>query len=186
MKDINLIEIIKFIKPKFYNTLTWTIVISGLLLIGTPFWQNVIASLLKKYDVTVSSCTDYGDYKWGLALVFCGLIYNIITNSFMQYAENIIQQDKREEQKLRVKKWRDEIASCNTSLGEFYKTESYLELKERLTPLEKNEISKNNSNIGPTCIIHVGAEVTTSTPSSIIIDCYRQSIHRIEKEWGLI
>jgi len=48
MKVIELFfEIAKFFKPKFHNKLTLLIVISGLMLIGKPFWENVVSSIFK-------------------------------------------------------------------------------------------------------------------------------------------
>jgi len=133
--------------------------------------------------VNVSVCIDCGDYKWGFFLRTCGLIYNFSTILLIQYAENIMQRSKNEERKLRVKKWRDEISSCD-SLGAFHNTSSYLQLTEQLTNQEKAEIARNNAE-GNIVTINVRATTIVSTSSEILI-CYQKAINRIEKESGLI
>lgn len=80
-----IIKLIKLIKPEFYNKITWTVVISGLALIGTPFWESIISAVLsKEYNLDLAPG---GNASWGYALVVLGLAYNFVTNSLTKYIE---------------------------------------------------------------------------------------------------
>jgi hypothetical protein len=169
-----ILQILKFIKPKFYNKLTWLIVISGILLIAKPLWEDVIISFLKKqYDINIAACVDCSDYKWGFFLILSGLIYNFLTTSLMQYIENTASKNKSKARILRIDKWRDDIESCKDSLTRFYKTNTYLELNNLLTESEKEEIKKNH--IGDVIEIHdYGQETMVFTQASKVIICYKK------------
>ncbi len=82
----NIIKIIKFLKPKFYNKLTWVVVIFGISLMASPFWQQILSKILEeKFQITIGS---QSDVIWGYALIFTGLVYNILTQYFLEFAEH--------------------------------------------------------------------------------------------------
>ncbi|RXJ77869.1 hypothetical protein CRV03_02545 [Arcobacter sp. F155] len=78
-----IIEIIKLFKPSFYNKITWTIVIAGLALLGTPLFEKILNAILEKeYSITI---TDDKDSLIGVLLVVIALIYSLITSYFEKY-----------------------------------------------------------------------------------------------------
>lgn len=79
----NIKELIKLFKPEFYNKITWSLVIAGLGLIGTPLIEKIINAFLQK---TFSlSITDTNDAIIGVVLIFFGLLYNLLA-LFIQYS----------------------------------------------------------------------------------------------------
>lgn len=79
------INLIKLLKPEFYNKLTWTIVIAGLALMATPFWEEILVAVIgKEYELDLASD---GNIQWGFALVSSGLAYHLISNSLLKLIE---------------------------------------------------------------------------------------------------
>ena len=80
-----IIKLIKLLKPEFYNKITWVVVISGLALMATPFWEEIILAILKKeYELDLAPG---GNTPWGFALVVVGLLYHLTSNSILQLIE---------------------------------------------------------------------------------------------------
>ncbi len=78
-----IIKLIKLLKPEFYNKITWTVVIAGLTLMATPFWEKIIFAVLQKeYNLDLAPG---GNTAWGFALVVVGLLYHLTSNSFLQF-----------------------------------------------------------------------------------------------------
>ncbi|MDD4732359.1 MAG: hypothetical protein PHX58_10535 [Desulfovibrio sp.] len=76
----------RLFKPKFYNRITWTIVLAGLAIMSAPFFERVAEAILKRYfDLTFN-----GDLApiYGLCLVGIGLLYNAICKSMEIKAEH--------------------------------------------------------------------------------------------------
>lgn len=93
-----IIKLIKLLKPEFYNKITQLVVISGLALIATPFWEEILlAALKKKYELDLAPG---GNTFWGFALVVVGLFYHLTTNSLLQFIEY---KDKEKTERDRVK-----------------------------------------------------------------------------------
>ncbi len=81
----SIIKIIKLFKPEFYNKITWTVVITGLALIGTPLWEEIISAIInKEYNLKITSG---GNEVWGYLLVALGLLYNLLSKTISQYIE---------------------------------------------------------------------------------------------------
>jgi archaellum biogenesis ATPase FlaH len=69
-----LIAFLQAIRPKFYNRLTWTIVISGLALTGSSLLSEVFRSVLEqKYQLIIPSTNPV----YGIVLVSVGLCYHL-------------------------------------------------------------------------------------------------------------
>jgi len=86
-----ILDFIKLIKPEFYNKLTWLVVLSGIALMGSPFWQEILVAFLKKeLDLNL---LPGGNTLWGFLLVLAGLIYNLVTNSFSKSIESTKERD---------------------------------------------------------------------------------------------
>jgi len=80
-----IIKLIKLLKPEFYNKITWAVVIAGLALMATPFWEEILLAILKKeYELNLAPG---GNTPWGFALVVIGLIYHLASNSILQVIE---------------------------------------------------------------------------------------------------
>ena len=71
-----LLKLIELLRPKFYNKLTWLVVISGLSLMSTPLWITLV-NLVFETNLQFS-ITEESDTVWGFALVLVGLTYHFI------------------------------------------------------------------------------------------------------------
>ena len=70
------IELVKLLKPKFYDKITWTLVVAGLAILSTPFLQNLVTAFIEiELNIKV---TDDNDPAVGLTLIFLALSYNTI------------------------------------------------------------------------------------------------------------
>lgn len=78
-----LLQLIELLKPKFYNKLTWLIVVSGLGLMSKPLWLTIINIIFKSsFELSI---TDDQDSSWGFALVFLGLLYHLINTGLHEF-----------------------------------------------------------------------------------------------------
>lgn len=119
------IEIIQLFKPSFYNKITWTIVIAGLALLGTPLLERVLNAVLKtEYNITI---TDDADNVIGLILIVLALIYNLITSYFEKFLlhkqENLKRKAYIEKDSVLFEKFLETLPSKGSI--EFLKTHSF-------------------------------------------------------------
>ncbi|MDO6747076.1 hypothetical protein [Gilvimarinus sp. 1_MG-2023] len=76
IKLSDILRVIKFIRPKFYNKLTWLMVVSGLSLMSAPLWISLVNQFLdKKFSFSFSNGSDIA---WGFSLCVVALLYNLI------------------------------------------------------------------------------------------------------------
>jgi ABC-type multidrug transport system fused ATPase/permease subunit len=69
------LDIISRFWPKFYNRITWTVVIAGLALISAPLWEQLITALISKtFDL---SSYIPNEPLYGFGLVSLGLFYHL-------------------------------------------------------------------------------------------------------------
>lgn len=70
-----LIKYWKLIRPKYYNTLTRVLVVSGLTLLSKPLWLDFLNIFFEKFELSL-----IGEKDWiiGLTIIILALIYNII------------------------------------------------------------------------------------------------------------
>ena len=74
---LGLVErVIALLRPKFYNRLTWVVVLAGLVLMASPWWAD-LANALASRLLGVSIPSSDAHLAWGLALVVTGLLYHI-------------------------------------------------------------------------------------------------------------
>ncbi len=74
------------LRPRFYNGITWTLVVSGTLLMASPLWEQIIAAILERgFDLRITGSGN--DTAWGLALVACGLLYQLTMHGMTQRHE---------------------------------------------------------------------------------------------------
>ena len=79
----NIVKLIEALKPKFYNKLTWVVVITGISFITKPLWETIISEILKKeFKLNI---TNENDFLAGLSLVIVGLLYNLLTVYLHEY-----------------------------------------------------------------------------------------------------
>jgi hypothetical protein len=76
MKNIDkIVEIVRLFWPKFYNRITWVVVIAGLALISAPLWEQLVSALISKtFDL---SSYIPNEPIYGVALVIIGLAYHL-------------------------------------------------------------------------------------------------------------
>lgn len=78
-------RVIPLIRPKFYNRLTWVVVLAGALLTAAPWWSDLVSAVAQKYlAITLPSTTS--NIGWGIALIAIGLIYHIVVHSISELA----------------------------------------------------------------------------------------------------
>ena len=92
-----ILKVLHFIKPKFYDKITWTLIISGLGLFTTPLFEKLLSALIEKYaNVKI---LDENASNYGLIIILLGLVYNI-TAKLIEYKIVIIEREPSPEQKL--------------------------------------------------------------------------------------
>ena len=70
-----ILRLIKLLRPRFYNRITWLIVISGIAMMSTEFWETILdAALKRQFDISISGSNDAA---WGFALCALGLVYHM-------------------------------------------------------------------------------------------------------------
>ena len=72
----SIIELIRLFMPKFYNKITWTVVIGGMALTSTSMIEKILDVLLEK-NLNIK-LTDEKDGIIGVALVVIGLTYHLL------------------------------------------------------------------------------------------------------------
>jgi hypothetical protein len=78
-----LLKLIELLRPKFYNKLTWLVVISGLGLMSKPLWLTVINIVFE--TIFQFSITEESDTAWGFSLVLVGLTYHLINTGLHEF-----------------------------------------------------------------------------------------------------
>jgi hypothetical protein len=88
-----LLQLIRLLRPEFYNKLTWVIVLAGLALMATPLWQDLVIAFFKK-ELRLDLMPG-GNSAWGFALVGIGLVYHLLTTSLNQYVQFQVNKEQR-------------------------------------------------------------------------------------------
>jgi hypothetical protein len=71
-----MIEVVRFFRPEFFNKATWFLLLSGVALTSTSVTEKILFALLDmQFHLKL---TESSDSYIGLALVFLGLTYNLI------------------------------------------------------------------------------------------------------------
>jgi hypothetical protein len=103
-----LFKLIELLRSKFYNKLTWLIVIGGLGLMSKPLWLTVINVI---FETSIQlSITDNADSAWGFALVVLGLIYHFFNTGLHEFVisrKEISQNKQRDSHDLDIFKTLD-------------------------------------------------------------------------------
>lgn len=98
-----LLQLIELLKPKFYNKLTWLIVVSGLGLMSKPLWLTIINIILSSsFELSI---TDGQDSAWGFTLVFLGLLYHLINTGLHEFViskRQLLLSQKQEKHDLKI------------------------------------------------------------------------------------
>lgn len=110
MNKYFLIKIIKLIRPKYYNRISWVLIIGGLSLLSKPLWIE-IASLF------------FGNFKWsfigkndwflGLIVIIITLIYNV-TNRILDFRHE--SKDEPAYKNIKQKRFNDFGVLCQNLL----------------------------------------------------------------------
>jgi hypothetical protein len=67
--------ILKFLRPKYYNRITWVVVVAGVSLVSTSLIEIILNEILKRrFDIMIIS---QQDALYGVILVALGLTYNL-------------------------------------------------------------------------------------------------------------
>jgi hypothetical protein len=73
-------RVIPLIRPRFYNRITWVVVLGGILLVAAPWWSDLVNALAQKY-LSVSVPSTSNNIGWGVLLVAIGLCYHVVVHS---------------------------------------------------------------------------------------------------------
>jgi hypothetical protein len=74
---------LRLIRPRFYNRLTWVVVVAGLLLTASPWWGDLVNALAQKlFGVSVPVTKE--NAVLGFGLVAIGLAYHIAAHSIYE------------------------------------------------------------------------------------------------------
>lgn len=119
------IRLLEVLRPKFYNKLTWFIVITGAFLLSSPFWESLLIAVLSdKYQIKVEVPNNE---LYGAFLIVTGLIYHMITTSIYEYAQAVKSKvDKLENQNNKEKAQEHDIKQfkkMTEGFQEYYLTE---------------------------------------------------------------
>ncbi|WP_318432168.1 hypothetical protein [Photobacterium leiognathi] len=95
------IKLIEVLKPKFYNKITWLIVVFGLSLMTTPLWITILNAILgKTLDLSI---TNDSDALWGFLLCCLGLAYHLLNTSLHEVALSVTSKATLEKKELHDK-----------------------------------------------------------------------------------
>jgi hypothetical protein len=82
-----IVYLINLLRPKFYNKITWLVVGSGVFLLSTPLWQEILVSFLNiNYSMNLNA-TD--NSLIGIFTIALGLLYHLVTTSIFEYTTAI-------------------------------------------------------------------------------------------------
>lgn len=87
-----ILQAINFLRPKFYNRLTWIVVITGISLIVTPLYQQILIELAEKY--LSINLPDQNLVPWGFALIVSGLCYHYFSMKNIELNNNKVVLEK--------------------------------------------------------------------------------------------
>ena len=72
-------RVIDLVRPKFYNRLTWAVVVAGLFLMAAPWWSDLVNALAARHlGISLPSADSH--FGWGFALVSTGLLYHALVH----------------------------------------------------------------------------------------------------------
>ncbi|MGY3852834.1 hypothetical protein ACW5W8_08365 [Aeromonas aquatilis] len=92
------LKLIEALKPKFYNKITWLIVVCGLSLMSTPLWITVVnAALGKTLELSI---TNDSDALWGFLLCCLGLVYHLLNTGLHEVASSVTSKATLEKKEL--------------------------------------------------------------------------------------
>lgn len=92
------IKILEILRPKFYNRLTWVVVIAGLSLMTTPIWTLLLSKFLEKsFEFSI---TGESDLAWGFSLCVSGLLYHLVITGMHDLL--LAQNTKEKNQKIQT------------------------------------------------------------------------------------
>lgn len=76
------LRLIELLRPRFYNRLTWLIVLSGIAMMSTQLWERIVVAVLKsEFNISISGDNDAA---WGFALCVLGLAYHMANTGFYE------------------------------------------------------------------------------------------------------
>jgi hypothetical protein len=81
-----LLRVLEILRPRFYNRITWLMVVSGIAMMSTPLWELIASAILKRqFDISISGSNDAA---WGFALCVLGLLYHMANTGFYDLLQN--------------------------------------------------------------------------------------------------
>ncbi len=84
--QVFVLRLIELLRPRFYNRITWMVVVGGLAMMSTQLWELVASELLKReLNISVSGSNDAA---WGFALCVLGIAYHMANTGFYDLLKN--------------------------------------------------------------------------------------------------
>lgn len=89
--------LLRFLRPKFYNKITWILIIGGLGLFSTPIFERIINAFTEKYfDFPIS---DENASIYGIIIIALALMYNLSVN-YLEFRTEKWSKKETPEQKI--------------------------------------------------------------------------------------
>jgi len=82
----------KYLKPKFYNKITWLLVFAGVSLISTSLIERILEGIVEK--VIQLDPTGGNSWLFGLALIILGLSYNLLNVYLEETSKRNVNKEK--------------------------------------------------------------------------------------------
>jgi len=96
-----LLRLMELLRPRFYNRITWLIVIGGIAMMSTPVWKAILDAVLKRqFDISISGGNDVA---WGFALCVLGLVYHMANTGLYELLQNTVHRARKEQEVLHDK-----------------------------------------------------------------------------------
>lgn len=91
-----ILRLIELLRPRFYNRITWLIVISGIAMMSIQLWEAIaIAALKRQFDISISGSNDV---VWGFALCVLGLVYHIANTGLYELLRSKQHRDRKQQE----------------------------------------------------------------------------------------
>ncbi len=74
------LRLVELLRPRFYNRITWLVVLGGMAMMSTQLWEAILNAFLEReFNLSVSGTNDAA---WGFALCVLGLLYHMANTGF--------------------------------------------------------------------------------------------------------
>ena len=161
-----LFKFLNYFKPKFYNSITWLVVGTGLSFIGSPLIEQLIQLVFEQFSINI---TNGDDSKFGLALVVIGLLFHLSTQ-IIQKNSNSNNNKLIAEHRILISTLREKIDKNEMSPGWFLDSREYQQLEPYISKVFLEKYKKRSITMDLNCLLYTSPSPrdlsTSRMPSS--------------------